>query len=784
MLQIGSAILALAMPQVSCPNCGKKVEKTVVGSLTQFVLGKPLCACENVPAKLAKAKRDISYCYRCSKKISDESSSSLTAFLQNRDYCRCRRTVVVKRTNLFASSTQVTAHASIAEAAASRARLQEELESARTLAGTYRLVDRLGEGGMSYVYLAEHTRLRKMVALKVMKADIAMTDKVELFRAEAKRLVALNHPALTAVFDFAMHKEQWPVIAMELVSGETLADVLVRLGPLPLDEALLVFKQVAEGLSYIHLKGLVHKDLKPGNIMLAKLSLDGEDSGRTAVKILDFGISQFHIYGDDDPASKSSSQLIVGSPSYMSPEEWRGQEVTPRTDLYAFACSLYEVLTGSVPYQGETIEEIKEQHLTASYPGLTENKVNQVYPNDLDLLLKKLLAKQPDERARSAQEVVLALDSILAKLTSGADTNLGRFRQSAPAAGADGSRTVAFIAIVSFVLAASILAFFWHNSNGTQLSSLKKGPGKPSSAADLLAQPEPKNAIPSGSKIETLSFPSGYSLGVLTNKKGVRYELQGRVAVALPDSDGFSYSPSSRVLANPQLLDGLASLPLLAVRVASDTSDNQATLTADFVNKLAANKYLQQLDLWSVNIDLPAVIAIGTLPSLKTLSISECSLAQDIRNNWGQELSRARCLETIEHLNIHFLLPTAEVIDALAKAKRLRGLTLVDSPLSAESIAQIVAMKNLTTLELNNCAVTPRAALAFLTIPSLQKLALGPECIIDSQFLDQALQKRTLVNLFVGPIAESISGTKLREYKTRFYEKQIFFRCQATPVSH
>jgi hypothetical protein len=222
----------------------------------------------------------------------------------------------------------------------------------------------------------------------------------------------------------------------------------------------------------------------------------------------------------------------------------------------------------------------------------------------------------------------------------------------------------------------------------------------------------------------------------------------------------------------------------VAVRVASDTSDSQATLTADFVRKLATNKYLQQLDLWAVNIGRPAVIAIGTLPSLKTLSISECSLSQDIRDSWGQDLSRARCLETIEHLNVHFMLPTAEVIDALARAKRLRGLTLVDSPLSAESIAKIVAMKNLTTLELNNCAVTPRAALAFLTIPSLQKLALGPECIIDSQFLDRALQKRTLVNLFVGPIAESISGAKLRDYKTRFYEKQVFFRCQATPVSH
>ncbi len=777
------------MPKLSCPNCGKKVEKTIAGSLTQFVLGTPLCACENTPAKFAKAKRDISYCYRCSKKIGEESNSSLTAFLQNRDYCRCRRAAIAKKTNMFASSTQVTAQAAVAEAAFSKAKLQEELESARTLAGTYRLVDRLGEGGMSYVYLAEHTRLRKMVALKVMKADIAMKDKEELFRAEAKRLVSLNHPCLTAVFDFAMHKEHWPVIAMELVSGETLADVLLRLGPLSVEEALLVFKQVAEGLSYIHLKGLVHKDLKPGNIMLAKLSDDGGNSSKTAVKILDFGISQFRIYGDTSkPGSNRQSPLIVGSPSYMSPEEWNGQEITPRTDLYAFACSLYEVLTGSVPYQAETIDEIREQHLNTPYPGLTENKVNQVYPNELDLLLQRLLAKRPEERARSAQEVVLAIDSILAKLTSAGDSNLERFRPIRPGltsafASVLVRRVVAVVAIASFLLAASIMVFFWQNSKAKQSLSLSSSSSSTSLAIGAKANPKPRLVASPGSTIEAFMFPTDYSLGSLTNKKGSRYDLQGSVEIELAPNQGLSYNPSAVVVAKPLLLEKLDNLPIIAVRVASDTSDNQLAVSADFINKLAANSRLQQLDLWSVYLDRSAIAAICALPSLKTLSMTESVFADDIRSSWGKDLAQAKCLKNIEHLNIHYLLPTSSVIDALAQAKHLQGLALVDSPLNAGSIAKIVAMKNLTSLELNNCAVTPKAALAFFTIPTLQKLALGPECIIDSEFLDRALKKRNLVNLFVGPIAQSISGERLRQYKTSFNDKQIFFRCQATPSS-
>lgn len=771
------------MTQVSCPKCGNQFEKTVAGSLTQFVLGKPLCNCQGKVGNSVKAKRDISYCYRCSKKIGDESMSSLTAFLQNRDYCRCRRSGALNRTGLFSSTTQLrtnkAAYAAIVEASLAKAKLQEELDSARTLAGTYRLVDRLGEGGMSYVYLAEHTRLRKMVALKVMKADGAMAEKEELFAAEARRLAGLNHPCLTAVFDFALHKDQWPVIAMELVSGETLADVLLRLGPLPLEEALTVFKKVAEGLSYIHLKGLVHKDLKPANVMLARFNIDGEDSGKTAVKILDFGIAQFRSYVGNAETSAGLG-LIVGSPSYMSPEEWTGQPVTPRTDLYAFACSLYEVLTGSAPYVGESLEELKEQHLYAAYPGLVENKVNQAYPSELDLLLQKMLSKRPEERPRSAQEVSLALDSILAKLKGGAGTGLS-FRRVQSTESALLRRLLIVLLLTSLSAAVLILRIVRRDPTHKPKTSLAaKTSTEISPAASTLSTAE---SAATGDKVEKLVLPGQLSLGTLTSKSGKVYELQGTVLLSTESEPGFSYSPSSAVLNDPKLLLSLEHLPLFSVRIASEIGAKQLVLPADFVEKLAGIKGLQKLDLWSVSIDRSAVKALCGLSGLKSLSMVECYFVDEIRNNWGLEMAKAKSLSSLEHLNLHYLLPADPVIDALAAAKSLQVLTLVDSPLSAGSFAKIVAMPNLTSLELNNCGVDSATSLTFLSIAKLQKLALGPECLIKAAFLDKALQKRNLVNLFVGPIDPAINGTRLRQYKTSFNDKQIFFRCEATSAA-
>lgn len=764
------------MSQVSCPKCGNRIETNLAGSLTQFVLGKPICDCQGKAANSVKAKRAISYCYRCSKKLGDESTSSLTAFLQNRDYCTCRRSGAIKQTALFSSTTQLrsnaAAYASIVEASLAKAKLQEELDSARTLAGTYRLVDRLGEGGMSYVYLAEHTRLRKMVALKVMKADGAMAEKEELFAAEARRLAVLNHPCLTAVFDFALHKGQWPVIAMELVTGETLADVLLRLGPLPLDEALQIFKQVAEGLSYIHLKGLVHKDLKPANVMLARFNQDGEDSGKTAVKILDFGIAQFRSYVSNAEASAALG-LIVGSPSYMSPEEWTGQPVTPRTDLYAFACSLYEVLTGSLPYVGDSLEEIKEQHLNAAYPGLIENRINQAYPHELDLLLQKMLSKRPEERPRSAQEVYLALDSILAKLKGGAGTSLSlSFRRGQSTESALLRRLLVSLSLSILFAAVFIFKLLWWEPTSKN---------KPVPAGGTNAEIAP--AAVTAANLEPLLLPANLSLGSLTSKSGRTYELQGKVVLSSESEPGFTYSPSAAVLQDAKLMLPLQHLPLNSVRIASEIGAKQLVLPASFVEHLGTIKGLQKLDLWSVSIDRPAIKALCGLSGLKSLSIVECYFVDEIRDNWGLEMAKAKSLASLEHLNLHYLLPADPVIDALAASKNLQVLTLVDSPLSTGSFAKIVAMPNLTSLELNNCGVTSAASITFLSIAKLQKLALGPECLIKAQFLDKALQKRNLVNLFVGPIDPAINGSRLRQYKTSFSDKQIFFRCEATSAA-
>src|SRR5262245_40937140 len=229
--------------------------------------------------------------------------------------------------------------------------------SVGTLIGPYRIDGKLGEGGMGEVYRARDTRLKRDVAVKVLPSTFARdTDRRARFRREAELLATLNHPHIAAVYGLEEDADLTALV-LELVEGPTLADRLTE-GPVPLDEALPIARQIADALEAAHEKGIIHRDLKPANI---KLRPDG------TVKILDFGLAK-----SLEPAGLSNvlsalptvlgpaptlGGIILGTPAYMSPEQARGKAVDKRTDIWAFGCVLYEMLTGKMPFAGETLTD-------------------------------------------------------------------------------------------------------------------------------------------------------------------------------------------------------------------------------------------------------------------------------------------------------------------------------------------------------------------------------------------------------------------------------------------
>ncbi|MGO9259416.1 MAG: protein kinase domain-containing protein [Bryobacteraceae bacterium] len=279
----------------------------------------------------------------------------------------------------------------------------------------YRILSQLGQGGMGVVYLAEDTHLGRRVAVKFSTA--APGDS--LFRArflrEARVACALNHPHIAGIYDYGETADGQPFLVMELVEGESLLRLL-HSGPLPLVRILGIVESVAEALGEAHRQGIVHRDIKPSNIML---------TGRGEVKVLDFGLAKqldqpgfaaddSHGAGDADPRTVEGT--VMGTPLYMSPEQARGAPVDGRSDLFSLGAVLYECLAGRAAFRGANAVEILAQviHLEPTPP----SEVNPLAPKDLDRLTQKALAKKPEARYQSADEVLADLRVIHATLTA------------------------------------------------------------------------------------------------------------------------------------------------------------------------------------------------------------------------------------------------------------------------------------------------------------------------------------------------------------------------------
>ncbi|MFI5170495.1 MAG: serine/threonine-protein kinase, partial [Vicinamibacterales bacterium] len=239
------------------------------------------------------------------------------------------------------------------------------LEPGRSL-GHYQIVARLGAGGMGEVWRATDTRLSRDVAIKVLPKDVASDpDRLARFRREAQLLAALNHPSVAAIHGIEEAEGQ-PFLVLELVPGEDLSERLKQ-GPIPLDEALPIARQIAEALEEAHERGIVHRDLKPANV---KVTPDGK------VKVLDFGLAK--AWGGEPGAGSApdlsasptlahtgtAAGVILGTAAYMSPEQARGKPVDKRSDIWAFGALLHEMLTGRQLFAGETVSDVLAAVLT------------------------------------------------------------------------------------------------------------------------------------------------------------------------------------------------------------------------------------------------------------------------------------------------------------------------------------------------------------------------------------------------------------------------------------
>jgi serine/threonine-protein kinase len=281
-----------------------------------------------------------------------------------------------------------------------------------TLSGRYRIIRKIGEGGMGIVYEAEHVLIEKRVGLKVLREDFSNRfDVVERFRQEAKSASKIGHEHIIDISDFGVTQSGANFFVMELLHGRDLAEELEKRGPLSPRRALGIVLQCAEALGAAHAKGIVHRDMKPENIFLVDRKAD-EDF----IKIVDFGIAKMSDIETGAPGRKlTKTGMIFGTPEYMSPEQGAGKPLDHRVDIYALGIILYELLTGRVPFMGDTFMGILTQHMFEQVPPLKVMNPRCNVPDEVERVVFRAVSKDPDERYRTMEELAGDLSGALTR---------------------------------------------------------------------------------------------------------------------------------------------------------------------------------------------------------------------------------------------------------------------------------------------------------------------------------------------------------------------------------
>ena len=290
-----------------------------------------------------------------------------------------------------------------------------------TLSGRYKIERIIGEGGMGAVYQAEHTHMRKRLAIKVLHPEMSrLSEVVARFEREAMAAAHIDHPNVATATDFGKLDDGSFFLVLEYVEGHSLRDEIGK-SRLELGRALHITRQIASGLQRAHQMGIVHRDLKPENVMLIE-----KDDDKDFVKVLDFGIAKVPVGELGSSGVKGAGQpvltqlgMVYGTPEYMAPEQALGQDVDARADIYALGVIAYEMMTGLRPFDSDSKVQLLGMHVTAPVPPMAVKAPDANVPPDVEAIVVRCLAKESTHRWTDAKELIDAITIVAAKLSSG-----------------------------------------------------------------------------------------------------------------------------------------------------------------------------------------------------------------------------------------------------------------------------------------------------------------------------------------------------------------------------
>ena len=569
-------------------------------------------------------------------------------------------------------------------------------ESEELFADRYRVVELLGEGGMGRVLKCHDRELDRYVAIKVLSSKTKL-DAIKRFQKEAVATARLRHSNVVEVYDFGETDGAFYLV-MDYLEGESLDRYLARAGTLSWEETREIGLAICAGLAHAHGQGIVHRDLKPSNVLIST-SVDGE----SRIKIVDFGIAKEL----DATSTLTGTDLVIGTPAYISPEAVRGGGVSPASDIYSLGCILYECLTGEKPILGDSAMATMMLKLEVDPPSLRdyfEEETGAI----IDSIIVKCLARDPKMRYGSAGELANVLEQSSISTTTDGDIGVAEENSSVSIKREGGFKRLSLFLLGSLIilLVAAFLTGY------------------------LFREPEAKREVKREVKLITPALLTTEESAALGTEKHCAY-VQGNGTVQV----------------DPDFNDA-------DLKNAADTfSDKSIWMLKESAIKGPGLQYLEPLKVTLLDLSRntlrPGTMArIVRLPYLRKLILIGCSGIED------RDLSQLKELNNLMMVSVSGPGITGGACEYLSELSKLQAISLREVSLKEEDLRQLSKLPQLTSLGLSSCKMNSRTASVIADLPGLTRLKLA-KCRLDKKVAAAIAKSKTINNLDLSQVEAS-----------------------------
>ena len=605
----------------------------------------------------------------------------------------------------------------------------DKLKPGDIIGDNYVIIELLGIGGMGYVYKVRHLILEKIYAMKTISGEQISEIAWRRLQVEAQAIARINHPNIVGIHNLGIHQGKIPYYVMDYLKGNNLAQILKKKRHLSLEQSLPIFIEICKGLGFAHKKGIVHRDIKPGNIVM----LDEPDFNGARVKIVDFGIAK--LAGTIDPDNQKLTTIgeVFGSPLYMSPEQCDGKRIDARSDIYSLGCTFFEVLCGEVPFHGENPVATMLMHSQAKPPTLHEASGID-FPESMENLVATMLAKAPMDRYPNLESVAEDLQNIL----EGREISASPFNahgmpkrllkddngkqlpltEEATALKAIESITPRKIAILASALIVSLMVIIFYFINQRTIDKTTAVATKALVAKTSPATNEKYSHVLSNGQIQ-FNFPEDHSIGTISTVYNDPQAKQAQSILTFKKNERLYFTANEDAITHPECFDLFKENDLhsFAAPQSSIITDIEKTSKECDVNSaiphIAKLTGLEVLNLDMSNTSDSAVEYLSRLPNLKTLKLCDTRISHT-------ELSKLKQLKNLTYLSFSHNNGCKDMLRALAGSTKIENLYLEGQTIDLECAHLLTDCPNLKHIDLEGSTTTDRILKVIATLPKLE----------------------------------------------------------------